>query len=145
MHYADLCHLAPDKFKRLTGFHPDVFNEMLACLNEKGRNFGRPSKLTKADQLLLATMYWREYRTLYHIATTFGVSEATACRTVQKVEDTLLASGRFRLPGKKALREAALTFSVVVLDSSESPIERPKKSSTVTTAAKPSVTRSKVR
>jgi hypothetical protein len=49
-------------------------------------------------------MYWRKYRTEFHIGLTFGVSEATICRTVQKIENVLSQSKQFHLPGKKALR-----------------------------------------
>ena len=36
-------------------------------------------------------------------------------------------SGKFRLPGKKQLAQNAYTWNVVVVDVTESPIERPKK------------------
>jgi len=38
-----------------------------------------------------------------------------------------MQSGKFRLPGKKQLYQNAYTWSVVVVDVTESPIERPKK------------------
>lgn len=101
---------------------------------------GRPAKLTRADQLLMTLMYWREYRTQFHIAQSFGVSEPTACRTIKRVEDALLRSGKFTLPGKKALTQSDTVFEVVLVDASESPIERPKKSSGSITAARRSVT-----
>jgi hypothetical protein len=31
----------------------------------------------------------------------YGVSEATVCRTIKKIENVLMKSGEFRLPGKK--------------------------------------------
>ncbi|WP_407303251.1 transposase family protein, partial [Acinetobacter sp.] len=48
---------------------------------------GKPAKLSLEDQVLLCLSYWREYRTLFHIATSCGVSEATASRIVRHVED----------------------------------------------------------
>jgi hypothetical protein len=30
----------------------------------------------------MTLQYWREYRTQFHIALDFGVSEATVCRTI---------------------------------------------------------------
>ena len=79
MLYADLQHLRPSQFKRLTGVQPDTFQTMLTTLEESPdspawRDFGRPPKLCRADQLLLTLMYWREYRTQFHIAQSFGVS-----------------------------------------------------------------------
>jgi hypothetical protein len=43
------------------------------------------------------------------------------------VEDALVRSGKFRLPGKKALQSSDTVFEVVLVDASEQPIERPKK------------------
>jgi hypothetical protein len=66
-------------------------------------------------------------RTQFHIATSWGLSESAVCRLIQKVETLLLNSGKFRLPGKKQLYQNAYTWSVLVVDVTESPIERQKK------------------
>ena len=147
MLYADVQTLRVSHFKRLTGVLPETFSSMLATLEASGRwrAFGRPRKLVCADQLLMTLMYWREYRTMFHIAQSFGVSEPTVCRTIKRVEDALLQSGEFALPGKKSLTESETPIEVVLVDASESPIERPKKVSGSSTAAKRSVTRSNLR
>ena len=77
--------------------------------------------------MLVALQYWREYRTYFHIAQDWGVSESTICRTVQKVETALIRSGKFRLPGKKSLLQPGKIPETVVIDVTESPIERPKR------------------
>ncbi len=128
----------PD-FKRLTGVKRETFGKMLGVINKELPNFGRPPKLSRADQLLMTLMYWREYRTQFHIAGTYGISEATVCRTIKKVEDALMHSGEFRLPGKKVLQPSDTLIEIVLVDASEQPIERPKKSKNATTAAKRSV------
>lgn len=71
--------------------------------------------------------YWREYRTQFHIGTSWGISESAVCRLIAKVETLLMQSGKFRLPGKKQVYQNADTWSVVVVDVTESQIERPKK------------------
>lgn len=38
-----------------------------------------------------------------------------------------MGSGKFHLPGKKQLYENAVPWNVLVVDATESPIERPKK------------------
>jgi hypothetical protein len=130
MCYDQIKDLPADRFKRLTGVRPETFHEMLAVVRSAWRTFGRPPKLPRQDQLLLALSYWREYRTLAHLAASFGVSEPTAWRTVRRVEETLLHSGQFSLPGKRALERApAGTFTVILLDATETEIERPPKSS----------------
>ena len=136
MNYEIVKQLKNSDFKRLTGVQRETFDQMLAVLKKGLRDFGRPTKLSRADQLLMTLMYWREYRTEFHIAQSYGVSEATVCRTIQKVEGVLVRSGKFRLPGKKALQPSDTIFEVVLVDASEQVIERPKKAKNGTTAAK---------
>ena len=139
MNYETIEHLKDSDFKRLTGVQRETFGQMLAVIEKGLRNFGRPPKLSRADQLLMTLMYWREYRTEFHIAQSYGVSEATVCRTIRKVEDALVRSKKFRLPGKKALQANDTVFEVVLVDVSEQPVERPKKAKNGTTAVKRSV------
>lgn len=143
MRYETIKQLKDADFKRLTGVQRRTFEQMLKVIEKSLRDFGRPTKLSRADQLLMTLMYWREYRTEFHIAQSYGVSEATVCRTIQKVENALIRSGRFRLPGKKALQPSDTVFEVVLVDVSEQPIERPKKAKNSITAAKSSVTHKK--
>jgi len=140
MRYEDIKDWKDTDYKRLTGVKHETFEKMLAVLERELPNFGRPSKLSRADQLLMTLMYWREYRTQFHIAGSYGLSEATVCRTINKVEDALVRSGEFKLPGKKVLQPSDTLIEVILVDVSEQPIERPKKSKNSTTAAKRSVT-----
>jgi|SRR5215216_4601509 len=145
MRYETIKDLKDTDFKRLTGVQRETFERMLTVIEKGWRNFGRPTKLSRADQLLLTLMYWREYRTEFHIAQSYGVSESTVCRTIQKVENVLVRSGKFRLPGKKALQPSDTLIEIILVDVSEQPIERPKKAKNGTTAAKRSVTPKKRR
>ena len=140
MRYETIEHLKDSDFKRLTGVQRETFELMLKVVEKGLRNFGRPSKLSRADQLLMTLMYWREYRTEFHIAQSYGVSEATVCRTIRKVENALVRSGKFRLPGKKAFQASDTVFEVILVDVSEQPIERPKKAKNGIIVAKRSVT-----
>ena len=136
MRYETIEHLKDTDFKRLTGVQRETFEGMLQVVEKGLRDFGRPPKLSRADQLLMTLMYWREYRTEFHIAQAYGVSEATVCRTIHKVEDVLVRSKKFRLPGKKALQPSDTVFEVILVDASEQPVERPKKARNSITAAK---------
>ena len=109
-------------FKRLTGVEHQTFKQMVTVLESELPNFGRPPKLSRADQLLLTLMYWREYRTQFHIAQAYGISESAVCRTIQKIENALINSGQFRLPGKKALQPSDMVIEIVVVDATEQPI-----------------------
>ena len=82
----------------------------------------------------MALSYWREYRTQFHIAASYGVHESTVNRIITKVEDVLITSGKFSLPKRREVEENEWT--VVLVDVTETPIEKPKKSSDVTIVAR---------
>lgn len=79
------------------------------------------------EQILMTLEYLREYRTYFHIAKDWGVYESTAFRVIRKVEDILIKSSIFKLPGKKKLLDSEAEHKVIVIDVTESTIERPKK------------------
>jgi hypothetical protein len=71
--------------------------------------------------------YLRKYRTYFHIGQNCGISESSAYKAVKWVEDTLVKHPNFALPGHKALMKSDMNYEVVLIDATESPIERPKK------------------
>lgn len=129
--YENLKNLKDEQFRRLTGVKRHTFNRMLEILTEAFRrkmaSGGRRSRLSVADMLLLALEYIREYRTYFHIAQSYGVSESCAYRTSRWVEDTLVKHPDFALPGRKALHKSDMQYEVILIDATETPIERPKK------------------
>jgi hypothetical protein len=135
MRYEQIKACQSEEFKRLTGVSRETYEQMLEILQSSWREFGRPTKLSRADQLLLTLMYWREYRTQFHIAHTYGVSEATVCRTIARVEEALMRSGKFRLPGVKALQPSDTRIEVVLVDATEQAIERLQKNNNEATTA----------
>ena len=84
-------------------------------------------KLIVEDQILMTLQYIREYRTYYHIGKDWKMSESNVCRIVHKIENILIKSRQFRLPGKKELWQSSSEEELVVMDVMESKIERPKK------------------
>jgi hypothetical protein len=127
MRYETVKKLTGKDFKRSTGISLKMFSEMLKVIKAGLRNFGRPAKLSREEQLLLTLMYLREYRTEFHIGLTYGVSESTVCRTIKKIENVLIKSDKFHLPGKKVLRSNDTLIETVLIDAEEQQIERPKK------------------
>ncbi len=83
-------------------------------------------KLSLEDQVLFCLSYCREYRTLFHVAISYGVSEPTASRIVGHVEDRLIKSNLFNLP-KNLPEGEGVDWNVVIVDATEIPIQRPKK------------------
>lgn len=125
-------------FKRYTGIQKITFKAMLEAMKQHEATktkLGRPSELSLEAQILLALTYWREYRTLYHIGMDFGIHESSASRMVRKVEDILIRSGQFDLPKKLPRGDVDdINWSAVIIDATETPIERPKKTKATTTA-----------
>ena len=131
MKYEQIRNLLDVQFRRLTGVKRQTFEKMLKILEEADKNKkikgGRKNKLSLENQLLMALEYIREYRTYFHISKSYGVSESAAYKTVRWVEDTLIKHPDFALPGRKALLKSDMEYEIVLVDASETPIERPKK------------------
>ena len=94
---------------------------------------GRPPKLLVEDSLMMTLMYWRENRTYFHIAQAYGLSDGACWQTVRWVETALIQSRVFRVPGKKELLKDGANFEIILIDATETPIERPQKNSAVIT------------
>ena len=118
-------------FRRLTGVKKATFVRMIEILKEEHASRptqkGRRKNLSLEEQLFMTLEYLREYRTYFHIANNYGVSESTAYKTIRYVEDTLVKHPDFALPGRKALLKSDCGYEVVIVDATESSIERPKK------------------
>ena len=118
-------------FRRITGVQRTTFEKMLEILQpkhqEKQSKGGRKPKLGLAEMLLATLEYWREYRTYGHIAASYGIHESNMHRLIKWVEDVLIKDGTFSLPGKKALLKSEMRYEVVLIDVTETPVERPKK------------------
>lgn len=95
-------------------------------LERQGRRGGQ-NKLSSEDQLLVTLEYWCEYRSQFHIGTSWGLHETTVGRSIKKVEDLLVKCGKFRLPSQRHLYQPGWEWKVMVVDVSEMEIERPKK------------------
>lgn len=131
--YMNYENLSSKKFKRRFGVHKQTFKKMVKAIKIISEPVtlplkrGRKCKLSLEEQILVTLEYCREYRTYFHIGTSWGVSESTICRVVNKIEDKLLKSGGFRIPGKKILLNNRDQPEITVMDVTETPIERPKK------------------
>lgn len=133
-------------FKQLIGVTKETYEEMLGEMQvayaAKHRRRGCHAKLSLEDIMFMSLKYWRQYITQKELAFEFEVGEATVHDWIVWTEDILVKCGKFRLPGKKVLLEDA-DIEVVLVDVTESPIERPKKNSGTGTRAKRSGTQLK--
>lgn len=123
--------LSDEEFRRATGVKRKTFTLMLEIIDnadarrkEKG---GRPNKLSVEDRLLMTLEYLREYRTYFHIAKSYGVSESVCFENTRVIEDILIKSKKFSLPRRKDIVMSDDPIEIILVDASESPIERPKK------------------
>jgi hypothetical protein len=144
MSYEQIKDLRPALFKRYCGVKPETFQKMVTVVSdhpaETRIKSGRPPKLSVEDQVLMTLEYWREYRTFFHLARSWGIHESSVWRTIRRVEDILRRSKAFTLPGKKKLQMSDHEIEFIVVDVAETPVERPKKSRKPITAGRRSDT-----
>ena len=130
--------LGGEEFRRLTGIKAETFEKMLKILSDADRKKkargGRRNKLNLKDQLLVTLEYIREYRTYFHIGKSYDISESTVYKTVRWVKNTLIKHPAFALPRRKELINN--NYDTILIDATETPIERPKKSKRSFTPAK---------
>jgi hypothetical protein len=142
MRHYSLQEFSDEEFRRLTGVKKATFNKMLEILKEAERRQkargGKPNYLKMENRLLMALEYIREYRTYFHVASSYGVSEGVCYRNIKWIEDTLIKHPDFALPGRKALVKSDVNYEVILIDAAETPIERPKKNKDTTTPVRKS-------
>lgn len=68
--------------------------------------------------------YLRSYRTQLELSVDYGIAESNVNRTIQKVENALIQSRYFALPKRN---QHVANDDFVIIDVTESQIERPKK------------------
>jgi hypothetical protein len=129
--YEHIKDLPSKAFKRLTGVSKCVFQDLVEIVKlaalRKAVKGGRPSTLSIENQLLMSLEYLREYRTYFHLGQSYGVSESSCYKTCKWVENTLIKDAKFRLPGKKVLLRDDNFLELILIDATETTIERPKK------------------
>lgn len=139
MTYKKVKKLKAEDFKRLCGVHLETFNQMVEIVKKaesSRKRTGRPSKLRVEDKILMTLEYLREYRTYFHLGAAWGVNESTAYRITRKIENILIQANKLNLPGKKKLIQEDSHLETLLIDVSETPIERPKKNKRSITAAR---------
>ena len=132
MKYTLIKNYKDERFRTVTGVTRSTFDAMVKVVAEAYQNLhkggsGRPRKLSMEDMVLATLEYYREYRTYDAIAASYGLSKPNIYKTIKWVEETLLASGLFNLPGKKTLAQSDVVFEVILVDTTETPICRPEK------------------
>ena len=131
MKYEKINEYDENKFRRITGVKRATFEKMVEILKksyaEKHKRRGRKPKLSIENQLLAALEYWREYRTYAHIAASYEIAESNIYRSIKWIENTLIKDETFSLPGKKELLKSDTDYEVVLIDATETPVERPQK------------------
>jgi hypothetical protein len=139
MKFEEVKDLDTARFRRLTGVKKETFVEMVKILDIadciKKRKGGRKNKLSIPNQLLMTLKYMRHYPTQAVLAIEYGISEGSVCKGIKWVENVLVKDGIFALPGKKALLNDN-SFELILVDASETPIERPKKNKDTITQGK---------
>ena len=122
--------LKENKYQELFGVKKETFDKMLEILERKNaakhKKGGRPSVLSVLDKLVIMLEYYREYRTMEHIAFDYDTNKSTICDAIHWAESVLINSEKFHLPFKKRLVEDT-SVEIIVVDATEIEIERPQK------------------
>ena len=142
MKFENLKKHSSKQFRRITGVKRKTFDKMVEIVSAadkiKKAKGGRPNSLTVENRILMTLEYLREYRTYLHIAASYGLSESNTFENIRWVEDVLIKSKEFSLPGRKALVKSDHEYEVILIDATETPIERPKKNNVNITRARKS-------
>lgn len=130
MKYENIKDYKEAAFRQVTGVKPATFQVMLEVIEtaygEAHKNRGRHRKLSREDMLLMTLEYYKEYRSMECIGASYGVTKATVGKVIRWVEEALIKTGEFHLPGKKKLVQPTIEYEVIVVDTTEVPIQRPK-------------------
>jgi hypothetical protein len=144
MRYEALAGLKEEDFRRLTGVKRGTFDKMVSILeeaeNSQKRRGGKKNILNIQDRLLMTLEYLREYRTYFHISKAYNISESACYRNIKWIEDVLIKHPDFALPSRRELLKSDTDYEVILIDATETPIERPKKNkSTITQERRKSI------
>src|SRR5699024_7749168 len=94
-------------------------------------------------KVLITLDYLRNYGTFLELSFKYGVSETTARTIVERVENVLVRSGKFSLPNRNELRNAPERPMTVLIEATDTIIQRTKNNSVRTTQANATDTPSK--
>lgn len=130
MKYEHVMKLKEQAFRSVTGVTKETFAKMTEILKTEyaivHAKYGRERKLSIEDNLLMMLEYYKEYRTFECIGASYGLTKSATRKAIMWVEETLMKSGVFNLPGKKVLQTEDSEIEIIMVDSTEIPIERPK-------------------
>ena len=129
--YTRIHALSDEKFRRKTGVKRKTFEVMVSLVQEKRdllhKVGGRAMKLGAEEQVLMTLEYLREYVTYFSLGEKYGISESNCYKIITKTENILIQAKEFRLPNRKDIYEMP-DIEILVVDATESQIQRPKKS-----------------
>jgi len=131
MKYENIREYKEEEFRSVTGVTPKTFEAMVAVVERAygethKKHNGRHRKLSREDMVLMTLEYYKEYRTLECIGASYGLKKTNVGKTIRWVEEALVKSGVFSLPGKRKLAQPDVEFEVIVVDTTETPIQRPR-------------------
>ncbi|WP_342254031.1 transposase family protein [Spiroplasma endosymbiont of Zeiraphera isertana] len=120
------------EFYSLVGIKPQTFYKMLEIwqIAESKQKYygGRKNKIVIEERLLMTLEYWKDYSSYRVIAKRYNISHTSCIRNIFWIENILIKSGIFNLPGKKDLtKNKGTNNNLLAIDATETPIERIKK------------------
>lgn len=131
MKFENISKLSDEEFRRLVGIKRQTFDAIVSFIRqrifEKSTYGGPKHKLSAEDQVLLTFEYLREYRTFFHISKSYNIAESTAYRIFKWIHEEIGKNFILEDFEKYEPKSSENEVSVVIVDATETPIERPKK------------------
>ncbi|MDR2705280.1 MAG: transposase family protein [Planctomycetaceae bacterium] len=128
------------QFKKFFGVTKATFFQLLAIVRvadaQRHQFGGRPCRIPLENKLLWTLQYWREYRTMEHLAYEYNTVVSHIHDEIVWIENALIQDGTFCLQGKEVLQHPDSPYQAVAVDVTEHPVERPKKNKKIGIAAR---------
>ncbi|MDR1268398.1 MAG: transposase family protein, partial [Planctomycetaceae bacterium] len=107
------------QFKKVFGVTKPTFFQLLSILRvadaEHHKFGGRPSRIFLETKLLWTLQYWREYRTMEHLAYEYNTVVSPIHDEIVWIENALIQDGTFCLQGKQILQNPDSPYQAVAV------------------------------
>ena len=117
------------RFKHIFGVSKRVFKIMETIISKEFKikkiNGGRKRKYSTPILLTIFLKYYRHYITMDYLTTQYDYRESSICKIISRIEQILINCEKLTVKGKNKLKN--LRNTKLVIDVTESEIERPKK------------------
>lgn len=128
MNWSKIQKVRESDFFRAVGVKKATYLLMVSFVKDymqKEYGKGRPPFICIEDQVLICLYYLRNYQTQFTLGLIFEVNNSTICKIINKIETILSLSPDFQLPKVEKIKEEIDSQTILLVDVTETGIERP--------------------